>query len=76
MLIYILIFILGFIIGLFFWGWVVSMKKIGRLVVDNSLKEEKPYLFLELNPGKTYYISNPNSKHVMLEVIHKDYLHE
>lgn len=76
MLVYVLWFVVGFNVGLIFWAWIVARKIVGHLVVDNSLKEERPYLFVEIKPGKTYFLTNPNNRYVVFDVEHKNFIEE
>lgn len=70
-MIYILLFIVGIIVGLFLSIFLLNIRCLGFLRIDNSDPEENPYLFLEM---KSNLNRIKNKKYVIFKVKIKNYI--
>ena len=67
----VLLFLLGFMVGIVFFLICLVVRSVGMLRVDQSDPTEPPYLFLELDKPVETVI---NKKYVLFKVIKKNFI--
>ena len=70
MILTLIIFVLGLIIGGLAFSLIVVKSLDGTIVVDHSIPEDQPNIFLELNDGTIL----DNNCSVLIRVEHRNYI--